>query len=206
MRWRHAQLLQARLQPMPQLGWNRNTGPRVRAHSASQALTPCSSRQHSATYSIQAPYVFNTIIRLSNAQHGPIQITSVDAGSTQSDVRIRIQTVKSVAERYNVRNTRLKGMASCAAEARLLYTDIVLKWKAAPQVKVHAACQVLTFCRCRRHTATYRIQAPYVFDKSIRLSKAKHGPIQITSVDAESTHSDVRIQIQTVKSVACAER
>ena len=48
----------------------------------------------------------------------------------------------------------------------------------------------------------YSIQAPYVFDKSIRLSEAQHGPMQITIVNDEITHRDARIRMQTVKRAA----
>ena len=82
---------------MPQLQWNRNAGQRVRAHTGSQALTAYSRRRHTAKYSIQAPYVFDKIIRLSKAKHGPMQITTVDDESTHRDARIRMQTVYSVA-------------------------------------------------------------------------------------------------------------
>ena len=84
---------------MPQLEWNMNAGPRVRVHSGSQALTTYSRRRHTAKYSIQAPYVFDKIIRLSKAQHGPMQITTVDDESTNRDARIRMQTVESAAGR-----------------------------------------------------------------------------------------------------------
>ena len=151
---------------------------------------------------IQAPYVLDTIIRLSNAKHGPIQITSVDAENTHSDVHIQIQTVKSVAGRHNVRSTRLNGMPSCTAEARSLYTDIAARREGRSRSMNACWLHVLTHYSRRRHTAMYSIQAPYVFVKIIRLSKAKHGPMQITTVDEESTHRDARIQMQTVKSAA----
>ena len=57
-------------------------------------------------YSIPSPYVFHKFICLSNATHKPMQITSVDDEGTQRGVRIRIQTVKSVAGGDNVRSTR----------------------------------------------------------------------------------------------------
>ena len=75
-----------------------NAGPRVRAHSGSQALTAYSRRRQTAKYSIQAPYVFDKIIRLSKAQHGPMQITTVDDESTHRAARIRMQTADSAAE------------------------------------------------------------------------------------------------------------
>ena len=84
---------------MPQLEWNRNAGPGVRVHSGSQALTPYIRRRYTAMYSIEAPYVFVTIIGLSKAKHGPMQITTVDDESTHHDARIRMQTVESAAER-----------------------------------------------------------------------------------------------------------
>ena len=84
---------------MPQLEWNRNAGQRVRAHSDSQALTDYSRRWHTTKYSIQAPYVFDKIIHLSKAKHGPMQITTVDDESTQRDASIRMQTVESAADR-----------------------------------------------------------------------------------------------------------
>ena len=61
--------------------------------------------------------------------------------------------------------------------------------------------QVSDYSR-RRHTAQYKIQAPCVFDKIIRLSNAKQGPMQSTTVDDESTHRDARIRMQTVASAA----
>ena len=84
---------------MPQLEWIRGAGPRVRVHSGAQALTYCSNQRHTAKYSIQAPYVYDTIIRLSNGNHGPMQITTVDDESTNRDTRIRMQTVESAAQR-----------------------------------------------------------------------------------------------------------
>ena len=83
---------------MPQLELNKNAGPRERAHSGSQALTkPYSHRRHTAKYSIQAPYVFDKIIRLSKANHGPMQITTVDDERSHRDARIRMQIVDSGA-------------------------------------------------------------------------------------------------------------
>ena len=84
---------------MPQLEWNRNAGLRVRVHSSSQALTVYSRRRHTAKYSTQAPYVFDKIIRLSKANHGPMQITTVDDESTHRDASIRMQTVEHAVER-----------------------------------------------------------------------------------------------------------
>ena len=82
---------------MPQLEWNRNAGPRVQVHSGSKALTGYNRRRRTAKYSIQAPYIFDTIIRLSEANHGPMQITTVDDGSTHRGARIRMQTVERAA-------------------------------------------------------------------------------------------------------------
>ena len=79
---------------MPQLEWNRDAETRVRAHSCSQPLTPYSNQRHTAKYSIQASYVYDTIIRLSEAKHCPMQITIVDDESTQRDARIRMQPWK----------------------------------------------------------------------------------------------------------------
>ena len=84
---------------MLRLEWSRNTGPPVRVHSGSQALTGYSRRWHTTKYSIQAPYVFDTIIRSSKAQHGPMQITTVDDERNRRSVRIRMQTVESAAEK-----------------------------------------------------------------------------------------------------------
>ena len=81
MQKRHAQLLHEWLQLVPLLEWNRNAETRIRAHPGSQALTGYSRRRYTAKYSIEAPCVFDKIIRSSNAKHGPIQITSVDAES-----------------------------------------------------------------------------------------------------------------------------
>ena len=64
---------------------------------------------------------------------------------------------------------------------------------------MHTGCQELTHYNRRRQTAKYNIQAPYVFDKIIRLSKATHGPMQIITVDDETTHRDGRIRMQTVQ-------
>ena len=84
---------------MPQLEWNRNAETRVRVPSCSQALTTYSRRRHTTKYNIQAPYVFDKIIRLSKAIHGPMQITTGDDERTHRDARIRMQTVESAAER-----------------------------------------------------------------------------------------------------------
>ena len=70
---------------------------------------------------------------------------------------------------------------------------------AEPRVRVHFGSKALTSYNRRRHTAKYSIQASYVFGKIIRLSKAKHGPMQITTVDDESTHRDARIRMQAVE-------
>ena len=84
---------------MLRLEWNRNAETRVRAHSGSQSLTGYGRRRHTAQYSIQAPYVFDEIIRLSKAKHGPMQITTVDDDSNHRDARIPMQTVARVAEK-----------------------------------------------------------------------------------------------------------
>ena len=125
MESRHAQLRQDHFIQTSQRKWK--AGPRARLHAGRQVLTCYSRRRHTAKYSIQAPYVFDKIIRLSNAKHGPIKITSVNAESTHSDVHIQIQTVKSVAGRDNVRSYQLKGMPACTARARSLYTDIAAR-------------------------------------------------------------------------------
>ena len=84
---------------MQQLIRNRTAETRVRAPSGSLALTTYSRRRHTAMYSNQAPCVFDTIIRLPKAKHRQMQITTVDNESTNSDARIRMQTVNSEAER-----------------------------------------------------------------------------------------------------------
>ena len=83
---------------MPQLEWVRNAEPRIRAHSGSKALTPYNRRRQTAKYSIRASFVFDKIIRLSRAQHRPMQITTVDDERTQRYARIRMQIVDSAAE------------------------------------------------------------------------------------------------------------
>jgi len=67
---------------------------------------------------------------------------------------------------------------------------------------MHTGCQALTSYSRRRHTAKYSSQAPYVFDKIIRLSKAQHRPMQITTVDDERTQRNARIRMQIVDSAA----
>ena len=78
----------------------------VRVQSGCHVLTHYSRRRHTAEYSIPSPYVFHKIIRLSNATQNAMHITSVDDESTHRGVRIRMQTVNSVAEGDNVRSTR----------------------------------------------------------------------------------------------------
>ena len=111
--------MHARLNPMPQLERNRNAEPRVGEHSGSQELTSYSHRRHTTQYSIQDPHVFDKVIRLSNPQHRPMHITTVDDKSTHRDARIRMQTVESAAERPCQQRAieRDDGMHSCCTSS-----------------------------------------------------------------------------------------
>ena len=79
-----------------------------------------------------------------------------------------------------------------------------LEWirNAEPRVQAYSGSQTLTTYIKQRHTAKYSIQAPYAFDRIIHLPKAKHEPMQITTVDDEGTHRDARVRMQTVESAA----
>ena len=58
-----------------------------------------------------------------------------------------------------------------------------LEWNrnAGTRVREHSGSRALTNYSRRRYAAKYSIEAPYVFDKTIRLSKATHGPMHVSN-------------------------
>jgi hypothetical protein len=106
-----------------------------------------------------------------------------------------------VQQRDHVSSTQLNEMTSCTAAARAVKTDIAARMEQERQITSTGAFWLPTTHILQPSTAYGKVQHP-VFDTFIRSSKAKHGPMQVTTVDDERTHRDARIRMQIVDSAA----
>ena len=109
-----------------------------------------------------------------------------------------------VQYRDHVSSTQLNKMTSTAAAAHAVTTDGAARMEQERQTTSTGAYWSPSTHDLQPSIAHGKVnyQAPYVFDKIIRFSKANHGPMQITTVDDKSTHRGARIRMQTVESAA----